>query len=64
MRIAFTTLGCKVNQYETETLSEMFSKDGFEVVDPQDFADVYVINSCTVSASGDKKTRQLLRRLK
>lgn len=64
MRIAFTTLGCKVNQYETETLSEMFSNDGFEVVDPQDFADVYVVNSCTVTASGDKKTRQLLRRLK
>ncbi len=64
MRVAFTTLGCKVNQYETENLSELFAADGFEVVDPSDFADVYVINSCTVTASGDKKTRQLLRRLK
>ena len=64
MRIAFTTLGCKVNQYETENLAELFSRDGFEVVEPQDAADVYVVNSCTVTASGDKKTRQLLRRLK
>ena len=41
-----------------------FAADGFEVVEPEDFADVYVVNSCTVTASGDKKTRQLLRRLK
>lgn len=64
MRIAFTTLGCKVNQYETESLMELFAADGFEIVEPNDFADVYVVNSCTVTASGDKKTRQLLRRLK
>jgi len=63
-RIAFTTLGCKVNQYETECLAEAFAKNGFEVVEPDEIADVYVINSCTVTASGDKKTRQLLRRLK
>ncbi len=64
MRVAFTTLGCKVNQYETEMLAELFSKHGFTVVEPQDIADLYVVNSCTVTASGDKKTRQLLRRLK
>ena len=64
MRAAIYTLGCKVNQYETENLAELFSRDGFEVVEPQDAADVYVVNSCTVTASGDKKTRQLLRRLK
>ena len=64
MRIAFTTLGCKVNQYETESLMELFAAEGFEIVEPNDFADVYVVNSCTVTASGDKKTRQLLRRLK
>lgn len=64
MRIAFTTLGCKVNQYETESLTELFLSDGFDVVEPEGEADVYVVNSCTVTASGDKKTRQLLRRLK
>lgn len=64
MRIAFATLGCKVNQYETENLMELFLQDGFDVVDPQEEADVYVVNSCTVTSSGDKKSRQLLRRLK
>ncbi|MEG2596847.1 MAG: tRNA (N(6)-L-threonylcarbamoyladenosine(37)-C(2))-methylthiotransferase MtaB [Oscillospiraceae bacterium] len=64
MRVAFTTLGCKVNQYETENLIELFLNDGFDVVDPNEEADVYVINSCTVTSSGDKKSRQLLRRLK
>lgn len=64
MRVAFTTLGCKVNQYETELLAEVFAREGHEIVEPEDFADLYVVNSCTVTASGDKKTRQLLRRLK
>ena len=64
MRIAFATLGCKVNQYETENLMELFLRDGFDVVEPQEEADVYVVNSCTVTSSGDKKSRQLLRRLK
>lgn len=63
MRIAFTTLGCKVNQYETEILKELFQARGYEIVPPQGEADVYVLNSCTVTASGDKKTRQLLRRM-
>lgn len=64
MRIAFVTLGCKVNQYETEHLMELFLCDGFDVVDPREEADVYVVNSCTVTSSGDKKSRQILRRLK
>lgn len=64
MRIAFYTLGCKVNQYETEILKSRFSKEGFDVVSDQDDADVYIINSCTVTASGDKKTRQILHRFK
>lgn len=64
MRIAFTTLGCKVNQYETEMLSELFGQEGFTLVEPRDFADIYVVNSCTVTATGDQKTRQLLRKLK
>jgi threonylcarbamoyladenosine tRNA methylthiotransferase MtaB len=64
MRIAFYTLGCKVNQYETEHLKNRFSAVGFDVVEDTDEADVYVVNSCTVTSSGDKKTRQILHRLR
>lgn len=64
MKIAFYTLGCKVNQYETQVMSQMFAGAGYEVVDAREAADVYVVNSCTVTASGDAKTRQLLRRFK
>lgn len=64
MRIAFTTLGCKVNQYETEIMTRDFSDHGYTVVSDRDEADIYVVNSCTVTATGDKKTRQLLRRQK
>ncbi|MFZ2539819.1 MAG: tRNA (N(6)-L-threonylcarbamoyladenosine(37)-C(2))-methylthiotransferase MtaB [Oscillospiraceae bacterium] len=64
MRIAFYTLGCKVNQYETTVMTNQFANDGFDIVAFDDEADVYVINSCTVTESGDKKTRQLIRRIK
>ncbi len=64
MRIAFYTLGCKVNQYETAVMTNQFANDGFDIVSFDDEADVYVINSCTVTESGDKKTRQLIRRIK
>lgn len=64
MRIAFYTLGCKVNQYETQILSQLFAADGYDIVSPDEIADVYVINSCTVTATGDKKTRQMLRHFK
>ncbi len=64
MRIGFYTLGCKVNQYETEILKELFAAKGYEIVDPEEPVDLFVVNSCTVTASGDKKTRQALRRLK
>lgn len=64
MRIAFFTLGCKVNQYETEIMQSRFAQAGFDIVDVEDEADVYVINSCTVTSSGDKKTKQTVRRLK
>ena len=63
-KIAFFTLGCKVNQYETGALEERFSEEGFEIVPFDDFADVYVINSCTVTAVGDKKSRTMMRRAK
>lgn len=64
LRIAFITLGCKVNQYETEALAELFAESGFSVVSEGEEADIYLINSCTVTAVGDKKTRQMLRRMK
>ena len=64
MRAAFYTLGCKVNQYETQALADLFMADGFEITEHDDIADVYVINSCTVTSSGDKKTRQIMHRFK
>ena len=48
-RVAFYTLGCKVNQYETEAMLELFEKEGYEKAETEDYADVYVINSCTVT---------------
>lgn len=64
MKAAFHTLGCKVNQYETEAISAAFEGKGFEIVDERDFADVYIINTCTVTAVADKKSRQYIRRMK
>jgi len=63
MNIAFLTLGCKVNQAETEELVRATSDEGYQVVDPSRKADVFVVNTCTVTATADAKTRQLLRRL-
>ena len=62
MKIAFHTLGCKVNQYETEGLKENFKKAGHEVVPDTEFADAYVINTCTVTNLADRKSRQFIRR--
>ena len=64
MKSAFHTLGCKVNQYETEAMKEQFIAAGFEIVDEDDFADVYVINTCTVTNIADRKSRQYIRRMK
>ena len=63
-KVAFCTLGCKVNQYETEAISEIFLKNGYEIVDFEDFADVYIINTCTVTNLSDRKSRQMIRRAK
>ena len=63
-KVAFYTLGCKVNQYETEAMLEMFEKDGYEQVGSEDYADVYVINTCTVTHMSDRKSRQYIRRMK
>jgi len=62
--VAFCTLGCKVNQYETEAMTEMFVENGYTVVDFDDYADVYVINTCTVTSISDRKSRQMIRRAK
>lgn len=64
MKIAFHTLGCKVNQYESEAMAQMFRRAGYEIVDERDFADVYVVNTCTVTSIADKKSRQYIRRMK
>ena len=63
-KVAFYTLGCKVNQYETEAMLEMFEKDGYEPVGSEDYADVYVINTCTVTHMSDRKSRQYVRRMR
>ena len=64
MKVAFQTLGCRVNVYDSEAMIEMFKKDGYELVDFNEPADVYVINTCTVTNMGDKKSRQYISRAK
>ena len=64
MKIAFHTLGCKVNQYETEAMKEQFALAGNEIVGEEDWADVYIINTCTVTNLADRKSRQYIRRMK
>ena len=61
-KVAFHTLGCKVNHYETEAIWQLFKEDGYERTDFDHQSDVYVINTCTVTNSGDKKSRQVIRR--
>jgi len=63
VKIAFHTLGCKVNTYETESTWQLFSEQGFERVNATEYADVYVINTCTVTNTGDAKSRKAIRRL-
>ncbi|MBQ7850861.1 MAG: MiaB/RimO family radical SAM methylthiotransferase, partial [Clostridia bacterium] len=62
--VAFHTLGCKVNQYDTQAMLEKFRAAGYEVVPFEGEANVYVINTCTVTGTGDKKSMQLTRRLR
>ena len=61
-RVALTTLGCKVNQFETETMEGLFKKRNYEIVDFDEHADFYIINTCSVTHLGEKKSRQLIRR--
>jgi len=64
MKIAFCTLGCKVNQYETNAMAQKFNEAKHEIVDFEEKADVYIINTCTVTNIADRKSRQMLRRAK
>ncbi|MGG0178566.1 tRNA (N(6)-L-threonylcarbamoyladenosine(37)-C(2))-methylthiotransferase MtaB [Gottfriedia acidiceleris] len=61
-QVAFHTLGCKVNHYETEAIWQLFKAAGYERTEYETKADVYVINTCTVTNTGDKKSRQVIRR--
>jgi threonylcarbamoyladenosine tRNA methylthiotransferase MtaB len=63
-KVAFYTLGCKVNQYETEAVSGLFEKAGYETVNFEEKSDVYVINTCTVTNLSDRKSRQMIRKAK
>lgn len=62
--VAFHTLGCKVNQYETEAMEELFEKSGYSIVNEEELADIYVINTCTVTNLSDRKSRQFIRKSK
>ncbi|MCI6153000.1 MAG: tRNA (N(6)-L-threonylcarbamoyladenosine(37)-C(2))-methylthiotransferase MtaB [Fusobacterium perfoetens] len=63
-KVAFYTLGCKVNQYETESLKTKLMNLGYENVEFEEYSDYYIVNSCTVTSIADKKTRNILRRAK
>ncbi|MBE6113076.1 MAG: tRNA (N(6)-L-threonylcarbamoyladenosine(37)-C(2))-methylthiotransferase MtaB [Peptococcaceae bacterium] len=62
--VGFHTLGCKVNQSETEAMTALFLDKGYQLGDFEEFCDVYVINTCTVTHAGDRKSRQMIRRAK
>jgi len=64
MKVAFHTLGCKVNHYETEAIKEAFVSRGAETVGEDEYADAYIINTCTVTNIADRKSRQFIRRAK
>ena len=64
MKVAFYTLGCKVNQYETNAMTQIFIEAGYEITDFESAADIYIINTCTVTNIADRKSRQMLRRAK
>ena len=64
MKAAIYTLGCKVNQYESEEMKEMLTRNGYLIVSSKEDADVYIINSCTVTAESNRKTRQAVRKFK
>ena len=62
--VAFYTLGCKVNQYETNAISQRFIESGYKIVEFNEKADIYIINTCSVTNVADKKSRQIIRQAK
>ena len=64
LSVAFSTLGCKVNRYETDQVRQIFEGLGFRIVDEKDIADIYIVNTCTVTSEADRKSGQILRRFK
>ncbi len=62
MNVSFYTLGCKVNQFETDAMMQMFENRGYKIIDPCEDTDVFIVNSCTVTSASDKKTRNLVKR--
>ena len=64
MKVFFHTLGCKVNQYETQEMREQLNKNGYEITEDEGVADIFVVNSCTVTSESDRKTRQCVRHYK
>ena len=63
-QVAFCTLGCKVNQYETNAMEEKLIKAGYKIVNFEQQANIYIINTCTVTNMSDKKSRQMIRKAK
>ena len=63
-KVASYTLGCKVNQYDTEAVLEKFKEAGYEITEFSEYADVYIVNTCTVTHLSDRKCRQMLRKTK
>ncbi len=64
MKVKFITLGCKTNYYESQAMSELFRKSGFEIAEKNEPSDIYVINTCTVTGTGAQKSRQHIRKAK
>ena len=62
MKVSFYSLGCKVNLYESEVIINMFKKRGYEIVNYEDKSDIIVINTCTVTNTSDKKSRNIIRK--
>ena len=63
-KVALHNLGCKVNAYETEAVQQMLEECGYEIVPFHEYADVYIINTCSVTNMADRKSRQMLHRAK
>lgn len=64
IKVAFCSLGCKVNQYETNAIMQEFIKKGYQIEEFENIADIYIVNTCTVTNIADRKSRQMLRRVK